>query len=350
MMIDLRSDAMSRPTEAMIEAMSEAARLLPGMGLTSDPTVCRLEEMAAERLGKESALFCPTCTLCNQIAVHIHCRPGEAFVAEATSHVIVAEAGAVAAMSGAMAVPVTGEGGVPTPAAVEQAVRKGDEQRSRTALIVTENTHVYSGGRVMPAATMEGIGAMARRMSLPVHMDGARLFNAAIFLGLSGRETAAHADSVSLNLNKGLGAPLGAVLAGERDFVREASRVRQMFGGGWRPAGILAAAGIVALETMVDRLEEDHWHARRLAKGLAACPGIEVDVDGVETNIVLARFDLSVIAAADLIQSLEQKGVLALELSIGPGNILRMVTHHAITADDVDHTIDAFAAIMGGSG
>ena len=344
MVVDLRTDAISRPTEAMIEAMVAAARSPSGFGLTADPTVCRLEELAADKLGKESALFCPTCTLCNQIAVHIFCRPGESFVAEAMSHVIVAESGAVAAMSGAMPVPVPGRCGVPDIADLERAVRKGDEQRSRTALIVTENTHVYSGGAVMPLAAMRRIHDFAQERALPVHLDGARLFNAAAFLGVTGREVAHHADSVALSLNKGLAAPLGAILAGDRDFIREAVRVRSMFGGGWRPASIPAAAAIVALETMIDRMADDHRTAKRLAEGLAACPGVEVE--GVETNIVLAHFDRSIVSTDDLIRGLEETDILVLEISVGSRNTLRLVTHHEIGADEADRTVDAVAAIM----
>lgn len=346
MVVDLRTDEISRPTEAMIEAIVVAARSPSGFGVTAYSTVCRLEELAADKLGKECALFCPTCTLCNQIAVHLFCRPGESFVAEAMSHVIVAESGAVAALSGAMPVPVPGRRGVPDMADLEGAVRTGNEQHSRTALIVMENTHVYSGGAVVPLAAMRRIRDFAQEKALPVHLDGARLFNAAAFLGVTGQEVARHADSVSLSLNKGLAAPQGAILAGDRDFIREAVRVRQMFGGGWQPAGILAAAGIVALETMIDRLADDHRTARRLAEGLAACPGVEVEMDTVETNIVLAHFDRSVVSVEDVIRGLEVKDILVLEIAVGSRNTLRLVTHHEIGAEEVDRTVDAVAAIM----
>ena len=330
----------------MIEAMAAAARLPPGMGMTADPTVRHLEELAADKLGKESALFCPTCTLCNQIAIHLYCRPGESFVAEAMAHVIVAESGAVAALSGAMPVAVPGRRGVPDMADLEAAVRTGDEQRSRTALIVMENTHVYSGGAVMPLAAMARFHAFAQQRSLAVHLDGARLFNAAACLDVTGRVLGRHADSIALSLNKGLAAPLGAILAGERDFVREAVRVRQMFGGGWRPANIPAAAGIVALETMIDRIAGDHRTAQRLAEGLAGCPGVEVDRDAVETNIVLAHLDRTVASAADLIGELEGKDILVAETTVGSRNTLRLVTHHGIGDEEVDRTVDAVGAIM----
>jgi threonine aldolase len=345
MVIDLRSDIVSRPTEAMIEAMVEAARSPSGFGLTGDPTVRRLEESAADKLGKESAVFCPTCTLCNQIAVHLRCRPGESFVAEAWSHVILAEAGAVAALSGAMPVCVPGRRGVPDLVDLERAVRKGDAQRSRTALIVTENTHVYSGGAVVPMAAMRGIRDFAQDKAIPVHLDGARLFNAAAFLGVTGREVARHADSVALSLNKGLGAPIGAILAGDRDFINEAVRVRQMFGGGWRPAGIPAAAGIVALETMIDRMADDHRNARRLAEGLATCRGVDVNLDEVDTNIVLARIDRSLIPVGDFVRRLEDKDILIMEFTVVLPDTVRLVLHHDIGPDEVDRTIETVAAI-----
>ena len=345
-MIDLRTDAISRPTEAMIEAMVVAARSAPGFGLTEDPFVARLERLAAEKLGKESALFCPTCTLCNQLAVHIFSQPGESFVAEALSHIIVAEAGAVASMSGVMPVPVPGTRGIPDPVQLKRAVRKGDELRSRTALIVMENTHVYSGGSVVPTASMQEIAEFSRQVGIPIHLDGARVFNAAAFLGIPAEQIARNFDSVAFSLNKGLAAPLGAILAGDRQFIRAAVRVRQMFGGGWRPAGILAAAGIVALETMIDRIGEDHRHARRLADGLATCNGVAVDPESVDTNIVLAQIETSHISVSDLIRKLEEEGVLILELAAGPANTIRMVTHHEIRAEHIDRAIDVFANIM----
>ena len=229
---------------------------------------------------------------------------------------------------------------------LEAAVRTGDEQRSRTALIVMENTHVYSGGAVMPLAAMARFHAFAQQRSLAVHLDGARLFNAAACLDVTGRVLGRHADSIALSLNKGLAAPLGAILAGERDFVREAVRVRQMFGGGWRPANIPAAAGIVALETMIDRIAGDHRTAQRLAEGLAGCPGVEVDRDAVETNIVLAHLDRTVASAADLIGELEGKDILVAEITVGSRNTLRLVTHHGIGDEEVDRTVDAVGAIM----
>lgn len=346
MAIDLRSDIVSRPTEAMIEAMVAAARTPSGFGLTEDPIVRRLEQLAADRLGKEGALFCPTCTLCNQIAVHLRCRPGESFLAEASSHVLLAEAGAVAAMSGALPVSVPGGRGVPDLAAMERSVRAGDASRPRTALIFIENTHVYSGGTVVPLTTMRSLYDLARKKALPVHLDGSRLFNAATFLGVPGREIARYADSVALSLNKCLGAPLGAILAGDRDFIRDAVRVRQMFGGGWRPVGIPAAAGIVALETMIDRIGEDHRHARRLAEGLAGCDGIRVDQNRVDTNIVLAHVDRALIRVGEFVQKLEEEGILVMEFSVVDPDTVRMVTHCDIGQDEIDRVIEAVAAVM----
>jgi threonine aldolase len=343
--IDFRTDFIARPTTAMIAAMNRAARLQPDLGHREDPTVARLEAKAAALLGKQDALFCPTCTQANQIAIYLACRPGESVIADNMSHIYNSEAGGSAALSGALAVRVNGRNGTLDPDEVRAAIRVGDSSRSRTALIVMENTHVYSGGRVVPLAAMRAIRKLAQQRRLPVHIDGARLFNAAVALGQPARALAACADSVAVSLNKGLGAPMGAVLAGSREMIAEAVRVRQMLGGGWRPANIMAAAATVALETMIDRLADDHRNARRLAEGLAGCRGIAVDLAQVETNIVLARIDEGVIATGELIARLARRGILVMPITVGAGNVLRFVTHHDIRRRDIDRTVGAIAAI-----
>ncbi len=342
MPVDLRTDFVSRPTEAMVAAMMEAARSPPAFGLREDPTVRRLEARAAERIGKEDALFCPTCTQANQIAIHLHCRPGEAFVAEASAHVVRSEAGAASALSGAMPRPVAGTRGAMAPMDVAAAIAAGDAQRSRTALVVVENTHVHSGGAVVPLETMCDIRAIAARAGVPVHLDGARLFNAATALGVDAQALAACADTVAFNLNKGLGAPIGAIFAGPCDLIEEAVRLRQMFGGGWRPAGILAAAGVVALDAMVDRLAEDHANARRLAGAIAAMPGIRID-GPVETNIVLAGVERSGLDAGTLAEALAAEGILVLPVD---ARTVRLVTHPDVGDAEIAATIAAFAAVL----
>ncbi len=340
MPIDLRSDFVSRPTEAMIEAMVAAAREPPGFGVRDDPVVSRLERLAAEILDKEDALFCPTCTMANQIAIHIHCRPGEVFLTETTAHVITSEAAAAAALSGGMPRLVASVAGHLAVAELEREVSAGDVQRPRTAMILLENTHVRSGGTVVPLEAMQDIHVMAARHDVPVHLDGARIFNAAIALAQPVRVLAQTADTVAFNLNKGLGAPLGAILAGPREAIAAATRIRQMFGGGWRPATIPAAAGIVALRQMINRLADDHANARRLAEGLQGLDGIAVDAKAVETNIVLIDIERDNLDAEALAAALAERDVLA--LPFGPSR-LRCVTHHEITARDVERTIAAFA-------
>ncbi len=345
--IDFRTDFIARPTPAMIDAMAKAAREQPGFGLREDPTVARLEAKAAELLGTEDALFCPTCTQANQIAIHLRCRPGESVLAEALSHIFLSESGAPAALSGALASSVPGRHGVMHHRDVRQAIRAGDASRSRTALIVIENTHVFSGGRAVPLDAMRGIADIAHEHRVPVHIDGARLFNAAVALGCPARALTACADSVAVSLNKGLAAPMGAILAGRRDFIRDAVRVRQMFGGGWRPANILAAAGIVALDTMIDRLADDHRNARRLAEGLAECRGVSIDLREVETNIVMAEIDEAVMKTSDLVSQLKAQSILVMPISIGATNVLRFVTHHDIGTPEIDRSIAACVEIMG---
>ena len=345
--LDFRTDFVARPTPAMIDAMTKAAREQPEFGLREDPTVARLEAKAAELLGTEDALFCPTCTQANQIAIHLRCRPGESVLAEALSHIFLSECGAPAALSGALAVPVPGRHGVMLHREVQQAIRTGDASRSRTALIVIENTHVFSGGRAVPLDSMRSICDIARENRVPVHVDGARLFNAAAALRCSARALASCADSIAISLNKGLAAPMGAILAGSRDFIRDAVRVRQMFGGGWRPANILAAAGIVALDTMIDRLADDHRNARRLAIGLAGCRGVSIDAQAVETNIVMVEIDEAVIKTADLVAQLKARGILVMPISVGSTNVLRFVTHHDIGIAEIERSLATVIEIMG---
>ncbi len=340
MTIDLRSDIVARPTPAMVEAMVAAAKAPPGFDVREDPIVSALERLAAETVGKEDALFCPTCMMANQIAIHLHCRPGENFVTESSSHVLTSEAAAAASLTGAMARLVDGRLEAAT---VEAAIHSGDALRSRSAMVLVENTHVSSGGRVMAYREMTAITEVATRHAIPVHLDGARLFNAAVALARPAADLAATATTVAFNLNKGLGAPLGALIAGPGELIEEATRVRQMFGGGWRPAGIPAAAGIVALEGMIERLGEDHANARRLAEGLAALDGVSLDPAAVESNIVLVDIDRDELDAETLAGTIAEHEVLVLPQ--GPRR-LRCCTHHEITPGDVDRAVAAFARAL----
>jgi threonine aldolase len=341
--IELRSDFLARPTPEMVEAMTRAAEIPGGFGLREDPTVSRLEALAAEILKKQDALFVPTCMMANQIAIHLRCRPGEIFLTEADAHVVTSESAAASALSGAMPRLLPAVNGALDPKALIAALGPVDAQRARPSMVLQENTHVRSGGRVIPLEHMRGVYDEARALGVPVHLDGARIFNAAAAIGCPASDLAAQADTVSFNLNKGLCAPVGAILAGPREVIVEAERVRQMFGGGWRPAGIPAAAGIVALETMTERLGEDHARARQLAKGLASQDGgVVVDEAATETNIVLVRpINISPITLAD---ALAARGVLVLPF----GQYVRLVTHREINVAAVEATLEAFSGVLAG--
>jgi threonine aldolase len=345
-MIDLRSDLVSRPTPEMVAAMVQAAQSRCFFELREDPYQKRLEETAARLLGKEDALFFPTCTMCNQTAIHIFCSPGASFICESESHVVESEAGAPAALTGAMPKLVPGEMGLINLTALKEATRPGGGLKSTPSLIVVENTHNRSGGTVLSPSQMKSIQAIAHDRNLPVHLDGARLFNAAIYLNIPVSQISCYADSVSISLNKGLSAPMGALLAGEKDFIEEALRVRQMFGGGWRPTSILAAAGIVALETMVDRLIEDHHHAAEIAKGIADFPGLHIDLSHVQTNLVIINIEPSHCTLTDLIDRLKERNVWVIPFG---KNRIRMAVHREITEAEVNATISAFDQILGHS-
>lgn len=344
-MVDLRSDFLSRPSEAMIEAMNQAARSASAFGLREDPYVRRLETRVAAELGKQEALYCPTCTQANQIAIHLHCRPGDVVAAEADSHVFTSEAGAYAALSGTVAMRIPGQHGVMNSEALARALAPGDSLGVGVGLVVMENTHVRSGGCVVPVACMAVQRSIAADAGVPVHLDGARLPNAAIAQAMPLATLAACADSVSLSLNKGLGAPLGAVLAGASDFIGEAERVRQRLGGGWRPAGIPAAAAIVALDDWQSRITRDHRRARRLAQTLAELPGLVVDLEQVQSNLILAALDG--MNAAELTDALAAHDVLVLaylEFKV------RLAIHANIDDGDVDRVAAAFRAVATGRG
>lgn len=341
--VDLRSDLVARPTQAMVDAMLRAAKQPCGFGLREDTIVSDLENRAAEVIGKEDALFVPTCTMANQIALHIHCRPGELFVTEANAHVVTSESAATAALTGAMPKMIPAQGGTLDLDALRDSLRHSDAQRPRPAAVVQENTHVRSGGRVVPSAHMTAVYDVASSQEVPVHLDGARIFNAAVALGISARDIAKTCDTLSFNLNKGLGAPVGAILAGTRGVIAEAVRIRQMFGGGWRPVGIVAAAGIVALDTMIERLHIDHTHAQQLADGLSSFSGLRIDKSQVKSNIVLVHpdtMDPETLAAA-----LAHEGVLVLPFR----DDVRLVTHHEITESAVEITLSAFHSVLSGA-
>jgi threonine aldolase len=338
-MIDLRSDTVTLPTAAMRKAVFEAEVGDDVYG--EDPTVNRLQELAAEMVGKEAAMLVPSGTMGNQIAVLTHCRPGTEVIMEADSHIYYYEAAAASVFAGVQPRPLPGRRGSLPAELVEWAIREDDIHLPPTSLICLENTHNRAGGTVVPLEDMQAVYEVARRHNLPVHLDGARIFNASVASGLPAQEFTACTNSVQFCLSKGLGAPVGSILAGSRSFIDEARRWRKRLGGGMRQAGIFAAAGIVALETMVERLAEDHANARLLADGLAALKGIEFNPDDVDTNIVIVRpTAMSIKALGD---ELEKRGILT--VVIEPDRV-RFTTNKDVNRSDVEKTITAVKDIL----
>ncbi len=335
--IDLRSDTVTHPSPAMRQAMYRAEVGDDVYG--EDPTVNRLEELAAELVGKEAAIFVPTGTMGNAIAILTHCRRGDEIIVGDRSHIYLYEVGGSARLNGspARAIPNLPDGAL-DPARLAASFLGGDVHEARTGLLCVENTHNMCGGRLLGPETLRTLTAPARRHGVPIHMDGARLFNAAVGLGLPASDLAAEVDSVMFCLSKGLAAPVGSMLAGPRDFIAEARRARKLLGGGMRQAGILAAAGLLALGEMVDRLADDHANAQRLAVGLAEIAGVRIAPETVESNIlffdVLAEDGQSCNAA--FTRAAAGAGVL---FSSGDTGAIRAVTHYGVSAADIDQTL-----------
>ncbi len=342
-MIDLRSDTVTKPSERMRAAMAAAEVGDDVYG--EDPTINRLQERAAEIFEKEAALFIPSGTMGNQIAVSVHTRPGQEIVIEERGHILNYEMGASAVFAGVTIRPVkSGDGsGVLTWEEIAAVLRTdGIYDHTQTGLLCLENTHNLAGGRVMSTENCRVLCTNAHDAGLPVHMDGARIFNAAVALNESVAELTRHCDSVQFCVSKGLGAPVGSVLVGSKDFIDEARIWRKRLGGGMRQAGVIAAAGLIALEESPKRLHEDHANARRLAEGLAEIPGIAIDVETVETNIVI--FDVSYTGKSqiEICLALKEKGVLA----NGFGTRIRMVTHVDVSAADIETAMNAVREVI----
>jgi threonine aldolase len=342
-MIDLRSDTVTLPTPSMRKAMAEAEVGDDVMG--EDPTVNRLEAMAAERMGKQAGLFVASGTMSNLVSMLTHCGRGDEVILGDRSHTFLYEAGGSASLGGIhhYAVPNQPDGTLRLQD-VEAAIRTQNVHFPRTRLICLENTHNRCGGAVLTPEYTNTVGELAQRHGVKVHLDGARVFNAAVSLGVDVRELTRGVDSVGFCLSKGLSAPVGSVLCGDAAVIDEARRWRKAVGGGMRQAGVIAAAGVVALEEMVDRLAEDHAHARRLAEGIAGLPGIAVDPETVKTNIVIWSITSERISAAQLVAALRERGVQV--NAIGPAQI-RAVTHYGIEAGDIEASIAAVQAVMG---
>ncbi len=346
--VDLRSDTVTKPTSAMKRAMAEARVGDDVYG--EDPTVNSLEELAAERLGKEASLFMPSGTMGNQTALHTHCSPGSEVIVEEKSHISNFEMAAMAALSGLLAHPVCTDDGLLTAQQVKDAVRPDIYYLSRTGLVALENTHNMAGGKVMDRSCTEQILEVAAKAGVPTHLDGARIFNAAAFLGRQASDLAEGFDSVMFCLSKGLGAPVGSMLCGSEKFVAEARRVRKMFGGGMRQAGVIAAAGLVALRDMTGRLGQDHDAVLALAEGLSSIRGLEVPVLP-ETNILMVKIgsewyqdqlgrpvpgDMSL--AGGFVSHLRRAGVLMLALN---DELVRMVTHYDLPENGIERAVEA---------
>ena len=340
--VDLRSDTVTRPTTAMRRAMADAEVGDDVFG--EDPTVIRLEEMVAKRLGKEAALFVASGTMANLVSQLTHCGRGNEVILGDQSHIFFYEQGGSAALGGIhpRTVPNQPDGKLALPD-IDVAVRTDDIHFPRTSLIVLENTHNRCNGTPLDTDYMHSVGEIARRYGLKVHVDGARLFNAEVALGVEARDLVAEADSVSICLSKGLAAPVGSVVSGTNDFISEARRVRKVLGGGMRQVGVLAAAGIVALTEMVDRLEDDHINSRRLAEGLADVDGLSIDPNRVKTNIVYFEVTRSGMTSQIVAEKLDSLGVRL--LPAGP-NRLRAVTNYHITSDDIDYALGVFLKVM----
>lgn len=343
-LVDLRSDTVTKPTQKMRQAMAEAEVGDDVYG--EDPTILRLEETAAEMLKIEAAIYLPSGTMGNQVALHVHCRPGREVVVEARSHIMNYEMAAMAALSGLLPSPVYTDDGIMTAEQVQAAFRPDIYYLARTGLVALENTHNMAGGKVMPLDRVREIQEVARQAGIGLHLDGARIFNAAASMSIPVHEAAAGFDSVMFCLSKGLGAPVGSLLCASREFIVEARRVRKMFGGGMRQAGVIAAAGLVALKDHVDRISEDHDTARELADGLAEISGIEVPVYP-DSNILMCRVTDSYYkkalpegtsAAAAFVERLRDKGVLALTID---SRQVRMVTHFDLPSDAVGRALQA---------
>ena len=340
--IDLRSDTVTKPTPAMRKVMAEAEVGDDVFG--EDPTVNALQEKVARILGKESAIFVPSGTMANQLAIKSHTQPGDEVIIEATSHPYNFEGGAAAALSGIQFYCLKGVRGILDASQIEEAIRPEDHHFPVTRLICLENTHNRGGGSVYPIEKIVAIHRLANSKHLQLHLDGARLWNASVAKGIDPKEYAQWADSVSVCLSKGLGAPIGSLVAGSKTFIDRVHRFRKMFGGGMRQVGIIAAAGIYALDHHIERLKEDHNNAKRLALGLQRLKGISIDPEHVETNILLLDVENSTITAPLLVEAMKKERILI--HAFGRTQI-RLVTHLDVSSENIEVALEAFEKVLG---
>jgi len=339
--IDLRSDTVTKPTDEMRRAMAEAP--VGDDVLGDDPTVKHLEQRTAEVLGKQAAVYMPSGTMANQVAIRCQTQPGDEMLCDAGAHTYQFECGGPAALSGVTCRLLAGVRGIFTAQDVRAALRPANVHFPRTRLVCIENTHNRGGGSVWPIEKIQQIAQVAREAGLRMHLDGARLWNASIASGVPEARYAEFFDTVSVCFSKGLGAPVGSALAGDGETIDRARRFRKMFGGGMRQAGIIAAGALYALEHHRDRLAEDHANAKRLAEGISKLPDIDVDPALIETNIVIFR--VVAIPAQKLAAKLAERGVLV--LAIEPTRI-RAVTNLMVNGDDIDRAVDIFKDVLAG--
>ncbi|TAJ07091.1 MAG: low-specificity L-threonine aldolase [Nitrospirae bacterium] len=340
-MIDLRSDTVTQPSQAMRDAMATAPVGDDVYG--EDPTVNRLQEMAAALLGKAAALFVPTGIMANQLSLRVHTQPGDEVIVDSRAHIVKYEHGAAAALAGVQLHWVSGQRGILEPEQVLTAIRPNDPYNPQTRLICLENTHNSGGGSVYPLPTIQRIRDIAVARGIPMHLDGARLFNAVVASGVPAADYARHFETVSFCLSKGLGAPVGSIIVSDADTVAKLRPLRRMYGGGMRQAGILAAAGLYALEHNIARLKDDHAHAQALAGQLRKIPSVSIDAEGVETNIVVFEVTDPSRSSSEILGTLKQAGLLI--NSVG-GMSFRAVTHLNVSAQAIEEAGRIFSRVL----
>ncbi len=327
--IDLRSDTVTRPSEGMRKAMYEAE--VGDDVFQEDPSVNKLQEYAAEILGKEAALFVPSGVMGNQICLNVLTNPGDEVICERDAHIFNYESGSPAALSGIQISPIEGKNGVITPEQVEPFIRPASAYyMARTKVIEVENTHNRASGAIQPLDNIIALRKLAKKYNLYSHLDGARIWNASVASGIPVKDYAEHFDSISCCLSKGLGAPVGSIIGGTKEFIKEAFRVRKAWGGGMRQVGIIAAAGLYALKNNIDRLEEDHRKAKMLAETISEIPSLEIDMNAVQTNILI--FKPLKVTVEKAIEECRKKGLL---ISVGKVDSLRAIAHLDVNFEEV---------------
>ncbi|MFA7228215.1 MAG: GntG family PLP-dependent aldolase [Melioribacteraceae bacterium] len=339
-LIDLRSDTLTKPSVEMRKAIYDAE--VGDDVYKEDPTVNRLEKFAAELLGKDAALYVPSGTMGNQISLNVLTNPGDEVICEKDAHIFQYESGSPAALSGIMLSLVDGVRGVFTPEQVEPLIRPASAYyMARSRVIEIENTHNRAGGTINPIENIIALSELGRRYNLSMHLDGARIWNASVATGISPAEYAKHFDTVSCCLSKGLGAPIGSLIAGSKEFIKEAYRIRKAWGGGMRQVGLIAAAGLYALKNNIDRLKDDHDKAKLLAQKLSLIPGVSVDMESVQTNIVM--FTLSALSVEEFLKKSGDNGLL---LGTGKVGVIRAVTHMDVSQEEIEEAVRIVEKIL----